>query len=171
MFPPLPFAAVKPGGGSALRACVARMYTLTLVDVLEIVNDLHCFSAYALGTSDGGPAGFRWADVYALRRTCRRIRSVFLLRCRVDSFVVWDLHVPRRPVCLAWEPIGMGLSTYLQLFVIKSKLQVTCPASVSKSCILRRQRQGMLTHHLRTPMSTRCDRTKVHRASSHKEPR
>ena len=76
VFPPLPFAAVKPGRGSALRACVARMYTLTLVDVLEIVNDLHCFIAYALGTSDGGPVGFWWADVYALRRTCRRIRSV-----------------------------------------------------------------------------------------------
>ena len=48
-FPPLPFAAVKPGRGSVLRAYVARMYTLTLVDVLEIVNDLRCFIAYALG--------------------------------------------------------------------------------------------------------------------------
>ena len=76
-FSPLPACTRAP----CLRVllfmdCPLHLPAETLLSVLETVYGLHCTIAKYLGPDDIGPIGMRFADVWALRHACRRVRAV-----------------------------------------------------------------------------------------------
>lgn len=54
----------------------AVMDRVTFLDALETVSEAHCIIGYFLDCDVAARGGIQFVEIYALRRTCRRARSV-----------------------------------------------------------------------------------------------